>query len=233
MKYKLYLLLLFFGLTSFAPNLSKAPYSKALDLRSFTLKFEMLYNALDANNFKLPSLKSFSNGIQGYENLKQKGIIENNFLTIIDYSISSTSERLWVINMTENKIIFHTLVAHGKKSGEVYANSFSNTFNSNKSSLGFFTTGETYIGQHGLSLKLDGLERGINDKVRQRAIVIHGADYVSENFINKHGCLGRSQGCPALPNGLSKKIIQTIKNKSCLFIYFPSVDYEKNCKLIS
>jgi hypothetical protein len=233
MKYKLYLIVLLFALTSFAPNLSKEISPKGLVFVSPPVKVEMLYNSLDANNFKLPSLKSFTLGILGFENLKQQGKINNNYLTIVDYSMSSKSDRLWVIDMDENKVIFHTLVAHGKNSGEDYANSFSNTIDSNKSSLGFFTTGETYIGQHGLSLKLDGLENGINDKARQRAIVVHGADYVSKNFISEHNRLGRSQGCPALPNGLSKKIIQTIKNKSCLFIYYPSADYEKRSKLIS
>ena len=140
---------------------------------------------------------------------------------------------MWIIDMNQNKIILNSLVAHGKNSGEEYADNFSNKNQSNKSSLGFFATGEVYQGKHGLSLKLDGLEKGINDNARQRDVVVHGADYVSENFIKNHKRLGRSQGCPAVPVELSKKIIETIKDKSCLFIYHPSENDVQSSKLIS
>jgi hypothetical protein len=120
--------------------------------------------------------------------------------------------------MDKNKILFNSLVAHGKNSGDLYAEQFSNKNESFQSSLGFYITNETYIGEHGLSLKLDGLERNKNDNARNRAIVIHGADYVSNDFIKKHNRLGRSFGCPSLPTEVSEKIITTIKNKSCLFI---------------
>ncbi len=233
MKHIKYLFAILFVLSSFAPNLSKDKNPKNLVSVSPTKKVEMIYNSLDANNYKLPSIESFEIAFEGYENLKAKGKIQSDYLTIVDYSLSSKSNRLWVIDMSENKIIFNTLVAHGKNSGEDYATKFSNITDSNQSSLGFFATGETYIGQHGLSLKLDGLETGINDKARQRAIVIHGADYVSKDFIKQHNRLGRSQGCPALPIEMSKKIIQTIKNKSCLFIYYPSNNYSKSSRLIS
>ncbi|MFT6749291.1 MAG: hypothetical protein ACJAQ1_001228, partial [Flavobacterium sp.] len=99
-------------------------------------------------------------------------------------------------------------------------------------SLGFYVTGETYIGSHGLSLKLDGMEAGINDNARKRAIVIHGADYVSQSFIANNNRLGRSFGCPAIPVKQTKEIIQTIKNKSCLFIYHPSNEYLHKSKLV-
>lgn len=233
MKHFKYLFATLFVLSSFAPNLSKDNYPKNLVTVRPLKKVEMIYNSLDANNFKLPSIESFEIAFEGYENLKAKGKIQNNFLTIVDYSLSSKSNRFWVIDMNENKIIFNTLVAHGKNSGDDFASRFSNKNDSNQSSLGFFSTGETYVGQHGLSLKLDGLEVGINDKARQRAIVIHGADYVSKEFIKQHNRLGRSQGCPALPIEMSKKIIQIIKNKSCLFIYHHSINYSKTSKLIS
>jgi hypothetical protein len=113
------------------------------------------------------------------------------------------------------------------------AENFSNAPGSNASSPGFYTTGETYVGKHGLSLALDGLETGINDKARARAIVIHGADYVSADFIRNHGRLGRSLGCPAVPVELSKEIIQTIKGGSCLFIYVPEASYTSNSHIIS
>ena len=188
---------------------------------------------MNSNHFQLPKLESFSKALEGFYLLKEKGIIKKDFLTIVDFSLSSKVKRMWIIDMNENKILMNSLVAHGKNSGEDYANQFSNTNESNKSSLGFFATGESYIGKHGLSLKLDGLENGVNSNARQRAIVIHGADYVSENFIKNHNRLGKSQGCPAVPVELSKKIIQTIKDKSCLFIYHPSIENSSTAKLVS
>jgi hypothetical protein len=196
-------------------------------------KSAVIYNSLISNNFKLPKLESFTKALDGFYLLKEKGLIDKNYLTIIDFSLSSKEKRMWIIDMNENKIILNSLVAHGKNSGNDYANQFSNKNESNKSSLGFFATGEAYQGKHGLSLKLDGLEKGINSNARQRAIVIHGADYVSENFIRNHNRLGKSQGCPAVPVELSKKIIQIIKDKSCLFIYHPSKSSIENSKLIS
>lgn len=233
MKYSKFLLAIVFALVSFAPNLPKDIHPKDLAANVLSKRAESVYNSLDANNFQLPKIESFSKAIEGFYLLKEKGLIQKDYLTIVDFSMSSKSKRLWVIDMNENKIVFNSLVAHGKNSGDDFATSFSNTSESNKSSLGFFATAETYIGQHGLSLKLDGLEKGINDKARSRAIVIHGADYVSTNFIKAHHRLGRSQGCPALPVELSKKIIQTIKDKSCLFIYHPSSDYIRSSKLVS
>lgn len=194
---------------------------------------ESAYATLDANSFNTPSFDCFSKAILGFYKLKESGIVSKDFLTIVDYSLPSTTKRLWIIDTKENKIVQNTLVAHGKNSGANYATSFSNKNESNKSSLGFFITGETYIGKHGLSLKLDGLESGINDSARQRAIVMHAADYVSEAFAKVHHRLGLSHGCPAVPANLSAKIIATIKGKSCLFIYHPSMDYNKTNTLIS
>ncbi|WP_395044599.1 murein L,D-transpeptidase catalytic domain family protein [Flavobacterium sp.] len=233
MKYNAFLLVLLFALMSFVPNLPKDRNPKSLASNSISKKVEVVFNSLDANNFNLPNLESFTKAFEGFSILKEQGKIKNNYLTIIDFSLSSRFNRLWVIDMKENKIIFNTLVAHGKNSGEDYATKFSNENESLKSSLGFFTTGETYNGKHGLSLKLDGLETGINDHARQRAIVIHGADYVSSSFIKSNNRLGKSHGCPALPVELTKKIIQTIKEKSCLFIYFPSKEYLNNSRLVS
>lgn len=180
-------------------------------------KFER-YQSIESNGFDLPEYDSFSKAMDGFDVLKEKQIIQSNILTIIDFDLPSTQKRLWVIDMDENKVLFHSLVAHGKNSGELNAESFSNENESYKSSLGFFVTSETYQGSHGLSLKLDGLEKNKNDNARSRAIVIHGADYVSHDFIRGHNRLGRSFGCPALPLELTKSIISTIKNKSCLFI---------------
>jgi len=193
-----------------------------------------IYNQLDKNKTSLPNLKCFEKGLVGFYALKDKGKIKKNILTIVDYTLPSYQKRLWVIDLNKNKILYNTLVAHGVNSGKLYAKKFSNSINSNKSSIGFFATGETYIGSHGLSLKLDGLEKGINHKARKRDIVVHGAPYVSKSYIqsSKHKILGRSQGCPALPQNISKSIIKTIKGKSCLFIYAHNSSYSRKSKLI-
>jgi hypothetical protein len=154
-------------------------------------------------------------------------------ITIIDFSLPSDKERLWVIDLIQEKVLYRCLVSHGRNSGELMAENFSNTPGSNASSPGFYSTGETYIGKHGLSLALDGLETGINDKARERAIVMHGADYVSSDFIRNNGRLGRSLGCPAVPVKFSKEIIQTIKGGTCLFIYVPKTSYTSNSQIIS
>lgn len=195
----------------------------AINLKSKKdLMIETTYQSLNSNQFALPNFESFSEALKGYYSLKEKGIVKKEILTLIDFSISSNSKRLWVIDMSTNTILFHSLVAHGRNTGEEFANRFSNKNSSFQSSLGFYSTGEIYNGKHGLSLKLDGLEKGINCNARTRAVVIHGADYVSESFIKQNKRLGRSQGCPALPNHLTLPIINTIKDKSILFIYHPS-----------
>jgi len=166
--------------------------------------------------------------------LKNIGAVKNNrVITIVDYSRSSSLERFYVIDIIKNKILFKTLVAHGKNSGEITPEYFSNLRDSQQSSLGFFLTAETYNGKHGYSLSLDGIEPGINDNARTRSIVIHGADYVSLDFIKEYGRLGRSWGCPALPSYLTKEIIDTIAGGSCLFIYGIDPEYLKNSKIVN
>jgi hypothetical protein len=162
-------------------------------------------------------------GYQHIDNLSKKSII-----TIIDFSKPSTEKRFFVIDLENKRLLYKCFVAHGKNSGDKYSNSFSNKPESLKSSLGFYLTGETYSGEHGYSLRLEGLEKGINDNARVRDIVIHGAEYVSEDFIKKYGRLGRSWGCPALPVEISKEIIDTISGGSCLFIYGDDEYYKKN-----
>jgi hypothetical protein len=196
-------------------------------------KVENVYANLNANNFQLPNMEIFIEALSGFYDLKDKGLISKNILTLVDFSLSSNVKRLWVIDLTSNTILFHSLVAHGRNTGEEFANSFSNIDSSFKSSLGFYATGEIYQGKHGASLKLDGLEKGINDHARARGVVVHGATYVSEDFIKNNKRLGRSQGCPALPVELTQDIIAIIKNKSCLFIYHPSTNQKLHKKLIS
>jgi hypothetical protein len=177
-----------------------------------------LYSLISKNSFSLPTFEIFNRAIEGYNKLVEKGKVKNKLITIIDFNLPSNQERLWIVDMERFEVIHQSLVAHGRNSGDLMANSFSNEGESYKSSLGFYLTGETYNGKHGLSLKLDGLESRKNDKARERAIVIHGADYVSNNFLSSHNRLGRSHGCPAIPMETTTKIIKLIKNKSVLFI---------------
>jgi hypothetical protein len=181
----------------------------------------------------LPEWNCFQYGIEGFYRLKEQGKVKKNILTLIDLSISANAKRMWIIDMDSYTVLYQTLVSHGRNSGEEYAVKFSNKPESYQSSLGFYATAETYQGKHGLSLRLDGLERGINDKARDRAIVIHGADYVSERFIQQNKRLGRSQGCPALPQELTQEIIELIKDQSCLFIYHPNRNYIQQSRLVS
>lgn len=186
------------------------------------------------DNTGLPSLQLLQKALYGYDLLSREQFIGRpEVITIIDFSLPSDKERLWVIDLIQAKVLFHCLVSHGRNSGDLMAEYFSNNPGSYASSPGFYSTGETYMGRHGLSLTLNGLEKGINDKARERAIVIHGADYVSPEFIRKHGRLGRSLGCPAIPDTLNESIIETIKGGSCLFIYAPKESYLSHSQIIS
>lgn len=172
------------------------------------------------------SINLFAYAMKGYEYLTRiNKIVNRNFITIIDFSKPSSEKRLFVINTATGDVVFKTLVAHGRNSGKEMANNFSNAASSFASSLGFYITSDVYNGKHGVSLRLNGCEKGFNDNAYKRAVVMHGADYVSDNFIEQNGFLGRSLGCPAVPSNLSKKIIDVIKDGSCLFIYAPSKRY--------
>lgn len=142
-------------------------------------------------------------------------------LTVIDFSRPSTQKRLWVFDLESRDLLFHEHVAHGRGSGANLATSFSNVPESNQSSLGLFRTAEAYIGKHGLSLRLDGLERGVNDRARERAIVIHGAEYVNAATAQAQGRLGRSLGCPAVRPEIARPLIEAVKNGGLLFAYYP------------
>jgi len=171
--------------------------------------------------------------ITGYFNLLQSQQIKPKApLTLVDYSQTSVKPRLFVIDLLEQIIEHESLVAHGRGSGGKVPRYFSNEHQSHKTSLGFYKTANTYIGQHGYSLRLDGLERGINDRARSRAIVMHGADYVSQAVCNEYGYLGRSWGCPSLPRGQSQSIISSIKNGSCMFLIGNDKNYLSRSELI-
>ena len=156
----------------------------------------------------------------------------NPILTIIDYSLPSSMKRLWVFDLQHKKLLFHTYVAHGIKSGYRLTTNFSNKNNSKSSSIGVYKTDKTYVGREGLALKLIGLERGFNDQAENRSVVMHGGWYIKERFIKKYGRAGRSWGCPALPSYLSKRIINTIKNNSLFIAYYPDEAWFSQSKFL-
>jgi len=176
----------------------------------------------------------FNSALQGLKKLDSTGIITNDsIVTIIDFSQPSNKKRLYVLDLSSKQILFNTLVAHGRNSGKLLTSSFSNSLSSLKSSVGFYVTGETYMGDNGYSLRLDGLEKNINDNARARSIVMHGAPYVDQSSINALGFLGRSWGCPAIPESLHQAIINTIKDGTCLFIYSLDKNYQRRSTLLN
>ncbi|MCC2544932.1 murein L,D-transpeptidase catalytic domain family protein [Hymenobacter sp. BT175] len=165
----------------------------------------------------------FREALIGYYAMQERGLVgaQKQTITIIDFNRPSTKKRLWVVDLAQQKLLFNTLVAHGKGTGEDYATAFSNVSGSEQSSIGFYLTGATYMGKHGLSLKLHGKDPKYNSNAASRAVVIHGAEYVCQEFINKHGRLGRSQGCPALPPDQTSAIVKTIKGGTVVYAHAP------------
>lgn len=196
-----------------------------------TISFSNYVNAfyeetkLNATGLSLPV---FEKALTGFMNMKNQSLLskDKSVLTIVDFTKSSTQKRMWIVDLKNRTLLLNTYVAHGQGSGEDMATSFSNIPESHQSSLGFYIAGETYFGKHGLSLKLDGQDKGINDLARERAIVLHGASYVSEDFIKNNGRLGRSFGCPAVSKELNDKVITLIKDKTCFFINGNSDNYK-------
>jgi hypothetical protein len=162
----------------------------------------------------------FEKALTGFYNLKNSGKIsrEKSILTIADFDQNSTKKRLWIIDLNKDSLLLNTWVAHGQNSGDDMATKFSDVNDSNESSLGFYVTAEVYMGKHGRSLRLDGMDNGFNSNARKRSIVVHGAEYVSQGTINQLGRLGRSHGCPAVPAELSNQVINTIEGKTVIFI---------------
>jgi hypothetical protein len=230
----LIVLVIFFPLNNLPSFASDAtdniiPASELFDLSRS--QSDILHNYLDC--FSVISEDAMKYALSGYAELNNEGKInKKDIITIVDFSKPSTEERLFVINLATKKVIAKSLCAHGRNSGEIWAEKFSNNSESYQSSLGFYICNETYDGKNGFSLKLDGQEAGINDKARDRGVVIHGADYVSNNFIANNGKLGRSQGCPALPIEKTEKIISLIKGGSCLFIYHPNKYYRTHSPIL-
>lgn len=226
-------------LSGMTPRTMKVAELRATDISvkvvdSFSnLNYAHLYDVLNLDSLEL-SREAFNYAIAGYNNLLAKGaIVKQDVLSIVDFSLPSSKKRLFIIDLGTGKLLFNTFVSHGRNSGIEKATRFSNDLNSFQSSLGFFITGKTYKGEHGYSLRLDGLEKGINDNAHNRAIVIHAANYVNEKMAKQRGYIGRSLGCPAVPVKLHRPIIQTIKDGSCLFLYGPDTSYASRSSVIN
>lgn len=195
-------------------------------------KYDSLFNSLRLGKLGL-GRRAFDYAVIGYNVLKAKGKLRSpNILTIADMSTPSSRKRLFVLDMKNSKLLFVTYVAHGRNSGLEKTLHFSNEAESNKSSVGFYLTAETYSGGHGYSMRLEGQEIGFNNNARRRDIVIHGADYVSAAVVKSQGYLGRSLGCPALAPEVYQPIIDRIKNGSCLFIHGNDSKYIVNSQLL-
>lgn len=180
------------------------------------------------------SYEALSTAIRGYMYLKQtQELADTQYLTIIDFSKHCNSKRLWVIDLIGKRVLINEWVAHGAKSGNEYARSFSNQHRSNKSSLGFYITGSLYYGRNNLSLKLHGLEKNYNSNAFSRGIVIHGANYISEHIVSRNERIGRSFGCPAVSLAANKKLVNTIKGGNCLFVYYPNSNYLNNSSILN
>ncbi|MEP7107531.1 MAG: murein L,D-transpeptidase catalytic domain family protein [Ferruginibacter sp.] len=192
-----------------------------------------LYDSLRLGSLGL-GRQVFDYALQGFNFMKEMGKLGNDqILSIVDFSKPSSQKRLFIIDLKNYRLLFNTYVAHGMQSGKEFASQFSNTPESNKSSLGFYETLDTYMGGNGYSMRLQGIEQGINDNAGKRDIVMHGAQYVDEQLIHSQGYIGRSWGCPAVPPRLNKSIIDKIKNGTCLFIFSADSKYLTHSKILN
>jgi len=234
--YKTILYLFFLSIIIAFPAYSHAFFEKPKDMITDSLavteltETQELYNELELDS--IVNYKMFEEAMIGYNKLD---IPNKDIITLIDFSKPSTEKRLYVIDLKEKKVLYTSHVSHGKRSGWKYATSFSNKMRSNRSSLGFYITGNTYNGRRGYSLKLDGQERGINDNAGIRGVVIHGAKYANPDLLSQgedDRILGRSLGCPALPMSAYRPIINTIKEGTMLFIYADNDTYKQKSTIL-
>jgi L,D-transpeptidase catalytic domain len=206
---------------------------KAFEVKMVIHEAEGIYDSMNLEKKGLNE-KAFEYAWRGYHNLLKKGVLnKTNVLSICDFTQSSRKKRMYVIDVQHRKLLFNTYVAHGMNSGVEYATTFSNRPESFKSSLGFYLTTKTYFGRNGLSLKINGLEKGYNDMAARRNIVLHGSTYIEPDYLKNNGEMGRSLGCAALPTAVTPKIIKSIKNGSCLFIYHPTRKYLADSNVIN
>ena len=206
---------------------------RQLALKKAELNIKELYNELNAAQYDL-SFTAFRYAYIGYQTMKKQYRLNNKELfSIIDFTKDCNSKRFYTIDLEKMKIVYYTYVAHGKKSGERMATSFSDAVESNKSSIGFYITGNTYNGGNGYSLILHGDEKGYNSNLAKRSVVVHAADYANEDYIARNGRMGRSLGCPALPENIYKQVIETIKKKTMIFAYYNDAKYLKTSKYLN
>jgi len=210
-----------------------AAAKKAFEVKMVIMEATSIYDSMKLNRSGL-NQKAFEYAWRGYHNLLKKGILNKaNVLSICDFTQSSRRKRLYVIDVQHRKLLYNTYVAHGMNSGVDYATSFSNRPESFKTSLGFYLTTKTYTGRNGLSLKVTGLEKGYNNLAAKRGIVLHGSDYIGYDYLKNNGEMGRSLGCTAIPNAVNAKVIKSIKNGSCFFIYHPTKKYLNESSVIN
>jgi hypothetical protein len=212
--------LLSVNLTTSATDLNNA---------SFDLEKEVKSLAAKAPDLKPEVLKL---ALNAYNKASTNGAVKKQLLTVIDYSLPSSKQRMWIFDLKKDELLYKLNVAHGRNSGMSTPNHFSNRNSSKQSSLGTFVTKETYIGSKGYSLNLQGLEKGFNDHAYSRRVVIHGAWYVEPDFIKRAGRAGRSWGCPSIAKSLAKPVINTIKGGSVIFAYFPDKNYLKKSEFV-
>jgi hypothetical protein len=201
--------------------------------RAFLEEADSLYNEIDLKSMGL-SEQAFEYALKGYTYLlEHHWLNRSDVISICDFSQSSRNKRLYIVDLEQKRVLINTYVAHGRRSGSEFAHSFSNGLSSHKSSLGFYVTEKTYYGEHGLALKIHGLEKGFNDKACTRNIVVHGSDYVGPDFIKMNKFNGRSFGCPAVPLSEIDDVIDAIKDGTCLFIYYPTNKYIAKSKILN
>lgn len=211
----------FFGM----PQIAESPGTKAW-LDKETRKINSQADNIDPQVLRL--------SLNAYLHARKRGMDNRQLLTIIDYSKPSTERRLWVVDLRNAKVLFNTWVTHGRNSGKVNATSFSNEPGSLKSSIGvFLTTREAYVGGNGYSLRMQGLEPGINDNAYRRDIVFHGAWYAAGNVVKRYGLLGRSWGCPAVSEETARPLIDTIKDNTLVVAYYPDRHWLRNSTFLA
>ena len=221
-------LVLLLALSSFLyfANAQKLTKERQLALKKAELNIKDLYNELNAAQYNL-SFTAFRYAYIGYQSMrKQRKLNDKDLFSIIDFTKDCNTKRFYTIDLEKMKILYYTYVAHGKKSGE-------RIVESNKSSIGFYITGDTYNGSNGYSLMLHGDEKGYNSNLAKRSVVIHTADYANENYIARNGRMGRSLGCPVLPENIYKQVINTIKEKTMIFAYYNDAKYLKTSKYLN
>jgi hypothetical protein len=241
-KFYVFLASLVIGVFSFLFTLAKTVEKKtmyfnpgedsAINYSSVTPSLLTVYDSIHPYLHGV-SRTVFEMAASGFNKLVNHGRLTNDsIISIIDFSLPSSEKRLFIVDIKNFRVLVNTFVAHGRNSGKALAKYFSNSPRSFKSSPGFYITGSTYYGKHGYSLKLHGVEKRINDNAERRALVIHGADYVSESLIHSQGYIGRSLGCPAVSEKDKFTVINTIKEGSCLFIYSTDQHYFSNSSFI-